>query len=465
MDSTEPLHYLSIDKAGSLIRAGKLSPVDLTESYLERIDRLNPTLQSYITVEEDSARANAKAMDMEIARGHYRGPLHGIPIALKDLVDTEGVATTYGSKSFRDRVPSADATLVTRLKTAGCINLGKLTMSELAMVGPPGFGKETLNPWNTSHAPGGSSSGSATAVAAGLCAGSIGSDTGGSIRFPAANNNIVGLMPTYGRVSRKGVMPLSWTLDHVGPMTRTVEDAALMLHAISGFDPADKTTSTESVSDFRSELSPDIKGLKIGILEDNFVDIHPDIEEAMERSIKVFEALGAQLCPVRIPNYRVLHIANSIIYLVEAFNNFGTRLREDSSKLGRIFRIYGYMGGLFSADEYVQAMRFRSRTRVEVGKLFERVDLIFSPTTNLPPKKVGELDPFVLTEPTRSASAEAFNLAACPALSLPCGFNKEHLPIGLQLAAKPMNEQTLLNAAYAYQEATELYREHPPFQA
>jgi Asp-tRNA(Asn)/Glu-tRNA(Gln) amidotransferase A subunit family amidase len=183
-------------------------------------------------------------MDMEIARGHYRGPLHGIPIALKDLVDTEGVATTYGSESFRDRVPSADATLVTRLKAAGCINLGKLTMSELAMVGPPGFGKETLNPWNTSHAPGGSSSGSATAVAAGLCAGSIGSDTGGSIRFPAANNNIVGLMPTYGRVSRKGVMPLSWTLDHVGPMTRTVEDAALMLHAISGFDPADKTTST-----------------------------------------------------------------------------------------------------------------------------------------------------------------------------------------------------------------------------
>ncbi|HCK76807.1 MAG TPA: Asp-tRNA(Asn)/Glu-tRNA(Gln) amidotransferase GatCAB subunit A [Gammaproteobacteria bacterium] len=462
MNAVEPLHYLSIDQAGNLIRAGELSPVDLTDSYLERIDRLNPVLHSYITVNGESARERAKAMEREIAGGNYRGPLHGIPVALKDLVDTKGLTTTYGSKLFQDRIPDRDATLVDRLKAAGCITLGKLTMSELAMVGPPGLGKEALNPWNTSYAPGGSSSGSATAVAAGLCAGSIGSDTGGSIRFPAANNNIVGLMPTYGRISRSGVMPLSWSLDHLGPMTRTVEDAALMLHSVSGFDPADRTTSTEPVSDFRRKLTTEIRGLRIGILEDSLEDLHRDTERAVEQSIKVFESLGVRLFPIRIPNYHVLHIANSIIYLVEAFNNFGGYLREDPSRLGRIFRLYGYMGGLFSANEYVQAMRLRSRTRAEVGQIFERVDLILSPTTNTPPQRVNEFDPFILTQPTRSASAETFNLAACPALSLPCGFSSDLLPIGLQLAAKPMDEQTLLNAAYAYQEVTELHRQHPP---
>ena len=462
MDLSGPLHYLSIDRAGNLIRDGKISSVDLTESYLERIDQLNPTLHSYITVNGNSARKDAKAMDKEIACGHYRGPLHGIPIALKDLVDTAALATTYGSKAFKDRVPSKDATIVTRLKNAGCVNLGKLTMSELAMVGPPSLGEETLNPWNASHAPGGSSSGSATAVAAGLCAGSIGSDTGGSIRFPAANNNLVGLMPTYGRVSRNGVMPLSWTLDHLGPMTRTVEDAAIMLHAISGFDPADRTTSTKSVGAFRSDLSADIGGLEIGVLEDSLIDIDFEIADAIESSIRAFESLGAKVRLVRMPNYRVLHIANSIIYLVEAFNTFGTLLRQKPSELGKIFRIYGYMGGLFSADEYVQAMRLRSRTRVEVEKIFEKVDLILSPTTNSPPKRIEEFDPFVLTGSTRSASAEAFNLAACPALSVPCGFTKAQLPIGLQVAAKPMNEQILLNAAYAYQELVGLHHKHPP---
>ncbi|MBL76444.1 MAG: hypothetical protein CL763_05945 [Chloroflexi bacterium] len=234
-----------------------------------------------------------------------------------------------------------------------------------------------------------------------------------------------------------------------------------MLHAISGFDPADRTTSTKSVGAFRSDLAADIRGLEIGILEDSLIDIDFEIGDAIERSIRAFASLGVRVRPVRIPNYRVLHIANSIIYLAEAFNNFGTLLRRSPSELGKIFRIYGYMGGLFSGDQYVQAMRLRSRTRVEVEKIFETVDLILSPTTNSPPQKIEEFDPFVLTESTRSASAEAFNLAACPALSVPCGFTKGQLPIGLQVAAKPMNEQTLLNAAYAYQELVGLHHKHP----
>ncbi len=465
MSPSEPLHYLSIDEAGSLIKAGSLSPVDLTASCLERIHKLNPVLHSFITVDGDCATERAKAMEREIADGGYRGPLHGIPIALKDLVDTAGIATTYGCKAFRGRVPDTDATLAARLKAAGCIVLGKLTMSELAMIGPPGFGEETRNPWNTDYMPGGSSSGSGTAVASGLCAGSIGSDTGGSIRFPASHNNIVGLMPTYGRVSRRGVMPLSWTLDHLGPMTRTVEDAALMLSVISGFDPDDRTTSSEAVPDFRANLTPEVKRLKVGVLENTLEDCHSDTRSAVEQAIETFASMGARICPVRVPNYDLLHIANSIIYLAEGFNIFGTLLREQPQDIGKVFRIYGYMGGLFTADEYVQAMRLRSRTRIEVGKIFEQVDLILSPATDAPPERIDEFDPFSLTQPARSATAEVFNLAACPALSVPCSFSGDGLPIGLQLAAKPMNEQTLLNAAYAFQETTELHRQHPPIEA
>ena len=462
MSDDSALHYLSIDEAGGLIKAGKLSPLELTEAYLGRIDALDARLHSYITITADSAMTAARAAEQEIQKGNYRGPLHGIPIALKDLVDTAGVPTTYGCTVYRDRVPSEDATIAARLKTAGSILLGKLTMSELAMVGPPGFGQETRNPWNTEHAPGGSSSGSGVSVAAGLCAGSLGSDTGGSIRFPASNNNIVGLMPTYGRISRRGVMPLSWTLDHIGPMTRTVEDAALMLNVIAGHDPADRTTSTQPVPDFRAGLTEGIKGLTIGVMEDTFEDNHPDTQKTVEQAIKDLESLGAHTKSVLIPNYEVLHIANSIIYLVEGFNIYREMLRSRAQDVGKVFRIYAYMGGLFTADEYVQAMRLRSRTKRDVCALFDDVDLLVSPTISAPPKKIVDFDPFILTQPSRSAVSEVFNLAACPAISVPCGFSNAGLPIGLQLAARPMDEQTLLNAAYTYQQHTGLHKQHPP---
>ena len=456
------LHYLSIVEAGRLIKDGKLSPVELTEAYLNRIDALDNRLHSYICVTAESAMSAAKAAEQEIGKGNYRGALHGIPIALKDLVDTEGVSTTYGCKAFKERVPSRDATLAARLKAAGCVLLGKLTMSELAMVGPPGFGEETRNPWNTEYSPSGSSSGSGVSVAAGLCAGAIGSDTGGSIRFPASSNSIVGLMPTYGRVSRYGVMALSWTLDHLGPMTRTVEDAALMLSVIAGYDAGDRTTSSQAVPDFRAGLEDNVKGLRIGVLEDTFEDNHPDTQRAIERSIRDLESLGARTKSVRVPNYEVLHIANSIIYLVEGFNIFREVLQTRPEDVGEVFRIYGYMGGLFTADEYVQAMRLRSRTKRDVQAIFDDVDLLLSPAINAPPNRIADFDRFVLTQPTRSAVSEVFNLAACPALSVPCGFSEDKLPIGLQLAAAPMDEQTLLSAAYTYQQHTGLHQQHPP---
>ena len=462
MSDDNALHYLSIDEAGALIKDGKLSPVELTEAYLKRIDTLDDRLHSFIEVTDEAARDAARVAEQEIQRGDYRGPLHGIPIALKDLFDTQGVPTTYGCKVFRDRVPNEDSTPAARLKAAGCILLGKLTMSELAMVGPPGFGEEARNPWNTEHAPGGSSSGSGVSVAAGLCAGSLGSDTGGSIRFPASNNNIVGLMPTYGRVSRHGVMPLSWTLDHLGPMTRTVEDAALMLSAIAGYDPGDRTTSKEPVPDFRAGLNGNIKGLTVGILEDTFEDNHPDTQKAVEQAISDFESFGVRTKSIKIPNYEVLHIANSIIYLVEGFNIYRRMLTDRAEDVSKVFRIYAYMGGLFTAAEYVQAMRLRSRTKRDIQAIFDDVDLLLSPAISAPPKRIDAFDPFILTQPTRSAVSEVFNLAACPALSVPCGFSQDKLPIGLQLATRSMDEQTLLNAAYTYQQHTGLPQQHPP---
>ena len=462
MSDLTDLHYLSIDAAGPLIKARKLSPVELTKAYLQRIDALDDTLHSYIHICSESALHQAHAAERDIQNGNYLGPLHGIPIALKDLFDTEGIPTTYGCRVYKNRVPREDSTPAARLKAAGCVLLGKLTMSELAMVGPPGFGEETRNPWNIEHAPGGSSSGSGVSVAAGLCAGSLGSDTGGSIRFPASNNSIVGLMPTYGRVSRHGVMPLSWTLDHLGPMTRTVEDAAIMLSAIAGHDVNDRTTAKDPVPDFRAHLRDNIKGLRVGILEDTFEDNHPDTQSAVDQAIEDFQSLGARTKRLRIPNYEVLHIANSIIYLVEGFNIYREVLRTHPQEIGKVFRIYGYMGGLFTADEYVQSMRLRSRIKRVVGKIFEDVDLLLSPAINAPPRKIADFDPFLLTQPTRSAVSEVFNLAACPALSVPCGFSEDGLPIGLQLAAKSMDEQTLLSAAYTYQQHTGLHQKHPP---
>ena len=393
MSGSADLFYLSIDEASQLIKDGELSPLEITQAYLDRIEACDPMLHSYITVTPEVAIAAAKTAEKEITAGQHRGPLHGIPIALKDLFDTEGVATTYGSKVYRDRIPAEDATTTARLKEAGCVLLGKLTMSELAMMGPPGFGEEARNPWNTEHVPGGSSSGSGVAVAAGLCAGALGTDTGGSIRFPASYNSIVGLMPTYGRVSRYGVMPLSWSLDHAGPMTRTVEDAALMLEAIAGFDPMDRTTSSEPVPAYRAALEADVKGLKVGVLHQAFTKIDPQTQAAVRRAIEELGALGAHLKEVSIPHLGEHHIANTVIYLTEGFNIFRHALRNQGQELGQVFRTYGYIGGLLSGDEYVQAQRLRSRTKRDVSAIFEQVDLIALPATVEPAAALVDFDP------------------------------------------------------------------------
>ena len=461
MSGSAELCYLSIEEAGARLRSGELSPVELTRAYLERIEALDERLHSYLHVAREGAFASARRAEAEIRRGEWRGPLHGIPIALKDIFDTAGVPTTGGSRIYRDRVPERNATVSARLEAAGAILLGKLTMSELAMTGPPGFGEEARNPWNLDCAPGWSSSGSGVAVAAGLCAGACGSDSGGSIRFPASYNNIVGLMPTYGRVSRHGVIPLTWSIDHLGPMTRCVEDAALMLGVIAGHDPRDRTSSRAPVPDYRAALREDVRGVRVGVLRQGFDGAEPETRATVERAIAELESLGAVAEEVRVPHFEEMHVANSILYLSEDFALYRETLQKQSGKLSQVFRIYSFMGGLFSAEEYIQAQRLRSRTRREVAALFARVDLLALPAASGPAKPLADFDPFALTKPARSAPLEVFNLAACPALSVPCGFSAAGLPIGLQLAARPFDEAGLLRAAYTLQQHLGLHLRHP----
>ena len=461
MSASAELCYLSIDEAGARLRDGELSPVELTGAYLERIEALDERLHSYIHVARERALEDARRAEAEIGRGEWRGPLHGIPIALKDIFNTAGVPTTGGSRVYRDRVPVHDGTVSARLGAAGAVLLGKLTMSELAMTGPPGFGEEARNPWNLEHAPGWSSSGSGVAVAAGLCAGACGSDSGGSIRFPASYNNIVGLMPTYGRVSRHGIIPLTWSIDHLGPMTRCVEDAALMLGVIAGHDPRDRTSSRIPVPDYRAALRDDVRGLRIGVLRQGIECAEPETQGAVERAVAELESLGAEAEEVHVPHFEDMHIANSILYLSEGFSIYRETLAREARNIGQVFRIYTYLGGLFTAQEYIQAQRLRSRTRRLVAALFDRVDLLALPAASGPARRLADFDPFMLAESSRSAALEIFNLAACPALSVPCGFSAVGLPIGLQLAARPFDEAGLLSAAYALQQHLGLHLRHP----
>ena len=461
MSADAELCYLSIEEAGERLRSGALSPVELARACLDRVDALDGDLHAYLHVARENALALARRAETELRRGEWRGPLHGIPVALKDIFDTAGVPTTGGSRIYRGRVPERNATVSARLDAAGAVLVGKLTMSELAMTGPPGFGEEARNPWNRAHAPGWSSSGSGVAVAAGLCAGACGSDSGGSIRFPASYNNVVGLMPTYGRVSRYGVIPLTWSLDHLGPMTRCVEDAALMLRVIAGHDPRDRTTAREPVPDYRAALREDVTGLRIGILRQGFEGVAPETREAVEGAVGHLESLGARVDEAEVPHMAEMHVANCIIYLSECFAIYRDTLRTEAQKLGRVFRIYAYLGGLFSAAEYVQAQRLRSRTRREVAALFARFDLLALPASSGPPIRLADFDPFMLTNAARSAPLEIFNLAGCPALSVPCAFSRAGLPIGLQLAARPFDETTLLRAAYTLQQHLGLHHRHP----
>ena len=454
--SDTQLHYLSIRQAGELIQRGELSPVELARACLDRIQATDDRLHSFILLLADEALAQARIAEAEILRGAYKGPMHGIPFALKDLYDTAGVRTTSGSQVDIDRVPSEDATTTARLKEAGGILMGKLAMHEFALGGPDWTTpfEPARNPWNLDHITGGSSSGSGSAVASGQSMGALGSCTGGSIRGPASLCGIVGLKPTYGRVSRFGVVTLSWSQDHAGPMTRTVEDTAFMLQAIAGHDPRDPTSSRAPVPDYSRSLREDIRGVRIGLPRHYFFDDDPGVNREVvarvEQAVSVLEELGAHVEEVTLPSLDYVRAANSVIMVSEAFAYHEPNLKTRPQEFGQIVRGRFRIGGLMSASDYLQAQRVRTWARRDFAEVMKTVDFLVTPTMTQPAPAFEGYDP-ISTARGKSFTAP-FNVTGLPAISVPCGFTESGLPIGMQIAGKPFDEPGVIQAAYTYQQ-------------
>jgi aspartyl-tRNA(Asn)/glutamyl-tRNA(Gln) amidotransferase subunit A len=459
--AADSLAYATIADLGKRFRSKELSPVEYATDCLRRIERLDKTLHSFITVTADRALADARAAEAAIRAGSA-GPLAGIPIAYKDLYATKGILTTAGSALLADWVPEADCTCVRLLQDAGMVMLGKLITHEFAfgIQFPNHRFPAARNPWNPDHIPGGSSSGSGAALAAGLTVGALGSDTGGSIRGPAAFCGIVGLKPTYGRVSRAGVVTLSWTLDHAGPMARTVEDCAYLMQALAAHDPADPASSHAPVGDYVSGIGQGIRGLRIGVPRAYFHDgINPEVAAAFEAAVGQLRSLGAVVRDVEIPS---IHDVPSfmVIMLSEAYAYHERDLRTRPELFGDVLREKLMIGGLLTSSEYVQAQRARARLRAEVADVMREVDLLASPTAIVPAPPFSQV--FDPDFPFARSNMPPFNLTGLPALALPCGFSASGLPLSLQLAGRPFDEATVLRAGHAYEQATEWHRRRPP---
>lgn len=451
----------SIAEAAAQVRARRVSPVDLTQAYLERIERYDPLLNAYVMMLPEEALAEARAAETEIARGTYRGPLHGIPIALKDLYETRGIVTAAGSKIMRDYVPEQDGTVTRLLREAGSILLGKTNTHEFAYgatTNNPHFGP-TRNPWNPDVIPGGSSGGSGAAVAADLAAMAMGSDTGGSIRIPASLCGTVGLKATHGRVSTAGVIPLSWTLDHAGPLTRTVEDAAIVLNAIAGTDPQDPLTPPVPVDDYTRDLSAGVQGMRLGVPRAGFFEeCDPDVTRAVEVALDLFRGLGATVEDLALPPLAPVWRAVGDIVLAEARWIHRLELRERPGEIGADVRERLQRRDDLTAEDLVAALRTKNDFTVAVTDVLSRYDALVLPTTRIPASAV---DGQVLTVGGKQVVATAilttntnpFNLTGMPALSVPCGFTETGLPIGLQIVGRRWDEMRVLRIGSAYERA------------
>ncbi|MGH7333271.1 MAG: amidase [Candidatus Rokuibacteriota bacterium] len=460
--ASDELHYATIRDLGERFRRRTLSPVELVELLLARIEKLDPTLHAFVTVTAERARADARAAEAALRRGHAASPLLGIPVAYKDLYATKGIATTAGSAVLADWIPQADSTGVARLQQAGSVMLGKLITHEFAFgIQFPGHRfLPARNPWNLEHIPGGSSSGSGAALAAGLVMGSLGSDTGGSIRGPAAFSGIAGIKPTYGRCSRAGVVTLSWTLDHTGPMARTVEDCAYLLQVLAGYDPADPASSHAAVGDYTASLRDGIRGLRVGVPRAYFFEgINAEMERAFHEALDVLQSLGATVQDVEIPSIRA-SMAFLVIMLVEAFAYHERDLRESPQLYGDVLREKLLAGGLLCGSEYMQAQRLRARLCRDMATVLTTVDVVVTPTTPGPAPSFET----VLTPdfPFARSNMAPFNMTGLPALAIPCGFTTSGLPLSLQIAGRAFDEATVLRVGHAYEQATDWQRRRPP---
>ena len=460
MTETE-LCACSLAAVSQLIAQREVSPVAVTQAVLERLDRLEPQLNAFITIMAEEALAAARQAEQEIARGHYRGPLHGVPLSLKDLFYTKGVRTTAASRVTADFVPNFDATIVTRLQDAGAVIFGKTNMAEFAFGEThPDFGP-THNPWNLDFGTNGSSSGSAASVAAGLGFGSFGSDTGGSIRLPAAFCGLVGLKPTYGRVSRAGVVPLSWSLDHVGPLTRTVRDCAILLEAVAGVDSADPTAARVEVPHYASALDRQVPHVTIGVVQPAPDDaVLPEVRQSTDQAVVTLRDLGFQIVPIEQPHPEQAIRALMAIMYVEAssFHLPWLRTRPEDYSVNTRERLE--IGAFIPGTVYVQALQARRLVIDAYRALLREVDLLLSPAAPFPSYRLGgeRVEPVAKDGGDRMNGlirfSGPFDLTGFPALTVPCGVTSEGLPIGIQLAGPAFGEELLLQVAHAYQQAT-----------
>lgn len=459
--SEAKLEDLTISDAGVALRCGRISPIDLAEAALARIDATNGKLHAFITTTPDAAREQATASAARYRRGKPLGPFDGIPFALKDNIETAGIRTTSHSRLLIDSVPSHDADVAARLKSAGGVLVGKTATFEFALGGPSWdlpF-PPALNPWNPRHLPGGSSSGSGAAVAARMVPAAIGTDTGGSVRWPAAVCGIVGLKPTYGRISRRGVHPNTFSLDHCGPMTRTVEDCALMLGACAGFDARDPGSIDEAVPDYRAALTGSVRGLRIGFVTNWLSDADAEVAAGVETAIAKLRELGAVVEDISLAPLQDYVDCKTTISLSELYAIHERDLKTRPQDFGKLLRTRVIAGSLVRAEDYVQAMRWRTDLTTRMLAEFARFDLLAT---------AGWLNPAESADPDapdffkrRQLVTMPFSVAGIPALCVPCGFSSAGLPLSLQIAGRPFDEAGVLRAGDAYQRATEWHRAKP----
>ncbi|MDQ8727684.1 amidase [Bradyrhizobium sp. LHD-71] len=463
---TKPLHDCSIAEAGALLRNGTITSTALTEHALDRIKTIDPLISSFITLTAEQALADAATADADFAKGVDRGPMQGIPHALKDIYATAGIRTTCHSKLLVDNVPTEDSVVAAKFKAQGAVLLGKLATHEFAL-GGPSFDlpfPPARNPWNPDHIPGGSSSGSGAAVAAGLVRMAMGSDTGGSIRGPAGYCGTIGLKPTYGLVSRRGVFPLSYTLDHCGPLSWTVEDSAIAMEVIAGFDPKDPGSADVPVPDFRSKLGAGVQGLRIGVPRQWFVKtdgVSAETIAAIDDAAQTLAKLGATIEEIELPDFELFNACGRVIMFSEAFAIHEKDFQSRPLDYGLFTYLRMSMGAFTTATDLTQAMRLRRELALAVNAKLKDCDALITASTLGPATAFAEIDPN--RPPNLLVQTMPFDVTGNPAMSIPTGFSKSGLPLSMQIVGRAFDEPTVLGIGAAYEAATNLHLRRPSF--
>ncbi|WP_170432499.1 amidase [Ruegeria arenilitoris] len=455
---TDALCFLTVAESAERIERKELSPVTLTQAFLNRIERVNPKVNAYVTVTPERAMEDARRAEAEINSGHYKGALHGIPVGLKDIYDTKGIRTTCHSNLLLDRIPEEDAFAVKRLKDAGSVLLGKLATHEFAFAGPAWDAAfpPARNPWNTDHFTGGSSSGSGAAIAAGLAMATLGTDTAGSIRMPAYFCGVSGLKPTYGRVSRQGVFPLAFSMDHCGPITRTAQDAAIVMNTIAGHDENDPASAMVDVPDYRATLGGDISGLKVGLIRhfyehDEAAD--SNVVDAMNTSVALLEELGAEIQDVQLPNLHDFSACCQIIIMCEALGIHEDTVKAHPKKYSEIARDRLMLGSVLTGADYVQATRMRRELTNKVNEVLQKFDVLLTAGGLTLAPRLEQIDKFYILQ--KPLVTTPFDVTGHPAIAVCNGFSENGLPVGMQVIGRAFDEAMVMRVAHAYESATD----------